>query len=127
MSTVRLLTDDEMFDLPAFLSESNEVYGVFDSEENIGVIAIDATKCPAHLSWEFTGSGIPLLKGLQAFFSAYFKTHAVAGGFTPYDNVKNKKLVEQIGFRCVYTDSQGYYWHLSPALWKYSAKYPLEV
>ena len=107
-------------------SSSNmlEVYGYWKDGEFIGASYLDA-EYPNHLNMEYHDKSGAIVAVIAESFKELFKYKKVLTAKIPPSNGKSIKMVNQLGFKKIYSSNGFIHFEISADTWAFKDKYPV--
>jgi hypothetical protein len=121
--------------LPALNPKYRDIgvlYAYFKDDECVGASWLDK-HYPYELNMEYYDYSASIIKVIAESFKELFKIKNCLRATISNSNAKSNKMCEQMGFQKLYTKKTKFgaiegnsVWEISPSLWKYKDKYPVE-
>lgn len=102
------------------------VFGIWDSGKCVGGMWL-ASEYPHRLGVEFKCNSYYLIKAIAEIYSAMFRVVPRLTASIDYNNYRSLRIAKIFGFRKVYLEDKTYTVELTPELWRFKDKHPLDL
>lgn len=102
------------------------VYGIWEDGECVGGMWL-AAEYPHRLGVEFKCNSYYLIKAVAEIYSAMFRLVPMLTASIECTNHRSLRIAKIFGFRKVYIEGTTYTVELTPQLWRFKDKHPLDL